>query len=267
MKKELIKRNQKKQNNKKVTGNSQRQIVNRQFETSENITNLVPLIGNAEVQRVISRQKKADSHTAGSGAAGMQHLLGSGNLFQVVAGTAPQIFREEGDESAEELSGGNAGGNGTVTINAPAYDYYDVSGTTLAEVGDLLDPTEWGRCNVRYTYSYSATNGRVTSVTLTVNITIRMPRWSGQGYQNASPAARAEWNRMVAALGAHENQHAGIGRTWAPTIRSRLLSAAEADLNSTLTQGISDAQVDQDQFDSDTDHGQTQGVSLDTSIT
>lgn len=155
---------------------------------------------------------------------------------------------------------------GTVTIQNVRFQYYNVTGQTLADVLQQLDPTEWGRCSYHYSYTYSASNGQTTRVNITLRLTIRLPRWTGRGWRNASPAAKAEWRRMVRALRTHEDGHAAIARRWAPTFKQRMLNQSEEDLEDTFNQVLGEVDDEQEQFDDRTQHGQTQGVSLDTSI-
>jgi predicted secreted Zn-dependent protease len=156
--------------------------------------------------------------------------------------------------------------NGAVTIKPPVYDYYDVTGQTLDQVNQQLDPEEWGSCAANYDYSYAATGGSVTRVDLTVSLTIRLPRWKGKGWQQASPAARKEWERMLQALRTHEDGHVDIARQQAPLVRDRLRKTSEAGLELEAEKARSDAQTENDKYDDRTQHGQTQGVALDLSI-
>jgi predicted secreted Zn-dependent protease len=155
--------------------------------------------------------------------------------------------------------------NGTLTIEEPQSDPYDVSGMTLAEVHSQLDPTEWGRCTYHYGYDYDTTNGRTTSVNVTLTLTIRLPRWQ-EGRADASDAARTEWDRMMGALRTHEDGHADIAREWAPTVRERLLGVQEGNVASRYSQVRGQVQTRQNEYDGQTQHGQTQGVSLDLSV-
>lgn len=206
-------------------------------------------IGNYGVQRVV------EGRDAGGVAARFGHRLG--HVRQAPARGRPAAVQRDDDEETAD--------DGTVTIEAPASDPYDVSGTTLEEVHAQLDPTEWGRCTYHYDYSYDTTNGRVTRVDITLRLTIRLPSWQ-EGRDQASPEARAEWDRMMAALRAHEERHAEIAREWAPRFKQRILGVRGG--NATARYNQVKAQVDQRQaqYDTQTTHGQTEGVSLDLSV-
>jgi predicted secreted Zn-dependent protease len=155
---------------------------------------------------------------------------------------------------------------GTVTIRNVQYQYYNVSGRTLADVHSQLDPTEWGRCSYHYSYTYRTRGGNASRVNITLRLTIRLPRWTGRGWNSASRPAKAEWRRMLRALRAHENRHAAIARRWAPTFKQRMLNQPEGDLEDTFNQVLGEVDAEQGRFDTRTSHGQTQGVSLDTRI-
>lgn len=206
-------------------------------------------IGNYGVQRVV------ESRLAGGVGARFGHRLGFVRKVPARDRTAA-VQRDEEADTADD---------GTVTIEEPTSDPYDVSGTTLAEVHAQLDPTEWGRCTYHYDYDYGTTNGRVTRVDITLRLTIRLPRWQ-EGRDEAAPEARAEWDRMMAALRAHEERHAEIAREWAPRFKQRILGVPAGNATATYNQVKREADAAQRQYDAETHHGQTEGVTLDLSI-
>lgn len=155
---------------------------------------------------------------------------------------------------------------GTITIGPVAPSTYNVSGNTLAEVQANLDPLEWGRCTWSWSQSHRSTEGTIDRVNVTLGLRIRMPQWTGQGWNRASEAAKAEWNRMVGCLQTHEDEHAQRAQDWAPQLQQKLLGQPESEANTLWEQGKADHQGEQDTYDADTSHGETQGVSLDTSI-
>jgi predicted secreted Zn-dependent protease len=183
----------------------------------------------------------------------LQRAIGNQGVQRVVEA---RLVQRDDDDATDD---------GTLTIQEPQSDPYEVSGTTLAEVHAQLDPTEWGRCTYHYDYDYDTTNGRTTRVNVTLRLTIRLPHWQ-EGRADASDAARAEWDRMMGALRTHENGHADIAREWAPTVRERLLGVQEGNVASRYNQVRGQVQARQDEYDDQTQHGQTQGVSLDLSV-
>jgi hypothetical protein len=165
----------------------------------------------------------------------------------------------------QEVEQTSAPSDGTVTISEPVYTSYEVTGSSLAEVAEQLDPVEYGRCSWNYNYSQESTNGVATRVNVTLTLTIRLPQWTGQGWENASAAAKGEWQRMLARLRTHESGHADIARCWADTLQQQLLNQPEADLSTIWGQGLADHGDEQEAYDTMTQHGQTQGVTLDIS--
>lgn len=190
----------------------------------------------------------------------LQEQIGNAAVQRLLAGQAvPALQRRE--ETAPPPA------QGQVTVEEPTVDTYDIAGTTLAIVAKQLDPKEWGRCTYNYDYSYeTAANGRVTKVDVTLHLTIRLPRWQGKGYDQASAAAKEEWLRMLTALEIHEDGHADIARTWAATTQTRLLGQRGGRVAQRYSQTMDAIKRAQDEFDKKTKHGQNQGVSLDLSI-
>lgn len=226
------------------------------------LTSLQHTIGNRAVQRVLER-----GHLQGQA---HSRIFSPERLRQIArkqaearVGAVPAIQREE----AEALDAAPAAVNdGLVTINEPQSETYEVRGATLAAVSAALDPVEWGRCRWTVDYSFETAGGRATKVDITLHLTIRMPRWAGEGFQQASVAAREEWQRMLGALQAHEDHHAGIARDWAPTFKERMLNKRQSRLARTHQQVLGEMEKEQKKYDKDSHHGQTEGVSLDTSI-
>lgn len=235
-------------------------------ETAETAVYGSPALSNRAMQRILPGLRPGEPNAA-------QRLREAGGLNapMPVSALAPQVLRQVAEEAlaeqtAEETADKPKVVQGRVTVQPVQFDYYDVSGETLADVAGQLDPDEWGHCRANYSYSYAATGGKTTRVNVTVTITIRLPRWRGNGWNKASPAAKAEWNRMLTALRTHEDRHAEIGRRWGPTMQERLYGIDESNVAAEGSAVEAEAQAEQDKFDADTAHGQNTGVSLDTSI-
>jgi hypothetical protein len=159
-----------------------------------------------------------------------------------------------------------AASKGTITISPVKKADYNVTGNNLEEVSAQLDPEEWGRCVWEWTQSYRTTEGVTDRVNINLKLTIRLPRWTGRGWRRASAEEKAEWNRMLECLQKHEDRHAEIARSWAPTLQERLLNQPESDIATLWSDGLAEHQDEQDSYDADTRHGETEGVTLDTSI-
>jgi|GEM_PF-3063464 len=218
-------------------------IAIQQPSSERDLTSLQNQIGNAAVQRLLDEQH------------GLQAQ--QGNDSQALVQNALQRREEQKPEVQPA--------NGQVTIEEPIIDYYDVGGSTLAAVATELDSDEWGRCAYSYEMSYESTNGKATKVDITLTLTIRLPRWQ-QGWSNASDAAKAEWNKMLEALGVHEEKHAEIARNWAPKIKERLLGLPGSRVTPKFKQLKKKVEKETEKFDKQTKHGHNEGVNLDLSI-
>ena len=146
-----------------------------------------------------------------------------------------------------------------------------VHGANLAAVAVELDKlNEWGEGGGRLrTDRIPPGNTPELTVTLHANLVMRMPRWVE--YAQASPAARTEWDRMVAKLRAHERRHVDIAVEEADALATALIGASVDDIAQMVTDANQRMQGRQNDLDTATDHGakpnvQYGGVILDTSI-
>ena len=218
-------------------------------------------IGNQAIQRLFTQ------HGGNLDEKSIVHLLRqNGNnvkgLTKSNGGSSPDTIQRDDDDAKPQVQASN----GEVKLEEVEYDYYNVTGNTLAEVAQQLDPEEWGRCTYRFDYSYETTNGRTTKVDMTLKLTVRLPRWQGQGWDKASPAAKNEWRRMLDALQQHEMDHADIARQWAPRFKARLLNQRSNSVERRYNQTLEKVNHETKHFDEKTKHGHTQGISLDFSI-
>jgi len=200
------------------------------------------------------------------GNAAVQRLLAERNGQQQLDPNSAQAIVQNALQRQEEEVAEQAPANGEVTIEEPTVETYDVTGATLAEVAQQLDPNEWGRCTYQFAYSYEITNGRATKVDITLTLTIRLPRWQGEGWNQASDGAKAEWNRMLEALRSHEDAHAEIARRGAPLIQAGLMNQRSGRINARFNRLKRQVDQETEQFDQQTNHGRNDGVTLDLSI-
>lgn len=146
-----------------------------------------------------------------------------------------------------------------------------VRGPTLAEVERNLNAlAEWGEGGgqLRAERIPPGTTAEVT-VTLHANLVLRLPRWNG--YAQASAPAKAEWDRMVATLRAHEQRHVDIAIEQADALADALIGQEIGQVARMVTEANGTMRANQDQLDADTDHGAKPnvtygGVVLDTTI-
>lgn len=135
-----------------------------------------------------------------------------------------------------------------------------------AVVLQLNQREEWGLTTGKPTYAVKTCDGRVYDVTVRLRITILMPRWTG--LKQAGPNTRAEWRRMFGKLTTHENNHVAIlRRHFDDDLARSMLNKSEAEAGGIFDAAIASATSETNEYDSDTRHGVTEGVFLDTSIT
>lgn len=83
-------------------------------------------------------------------------------------------------------------------------------GTTLEQAARDLDAQgEWGQGGgILRTDEIPVDTSTHVTVSLHGNFVYRLPTWTG--YASASPAAKAEWDKMIGKLRAHEDRHLAI---------------------------------------------------------
>ncbi len=107
-------------------------------------------------------------------------------------------------------------------------------------------------------------NGRVIRVVITVPVTVTLPAWPEAS--NLPLAARAEWERFLGALTAHEQGHVEIIRRRLEHFGASMLhvsaDVAEQRWQDNL-QTLHDANA---QYDAETNHGRNNGTVIDSTV-
>jgi len=169
-----------------------------------------------------------------------------------------------------------AGAEPTVMIN---YDYYDIEGRTAAELreqmniygvawtdGNIYDAyTGW---DVKWNYQYRLIDEScsILSVTTTLTVVFRLPRWVN--YATGTAVLKKKWDAYMQSLRLHENGHKDIGVKAAAEIEKSIaeLKPAETcnDLAETANQLgrriISENAATEREYDAQTNFGETQGA-------
>jgi predicted secreted Zn-dependent protease len=169
-----------------------------------------------------------------------------------------------------------AGAEPTIMTN---YDYYDIEGRTAAELrqqmniygvawtnGSIYDAyTGW---DVKWNYRYRLTdeNCSIQSVTTTLTVEFRLPRW--ENHTSGTAALKKKWDAYMQSLIQHENGHKDIGVNAAVEIERSIaeLEPAETcdDLAETANQLgrriISKHAAAEREYDAQTNFGETQGA-------
>jgi hypothetical protein len=148
-----------------------------------------------------------------------------------------------------------------------------VGGATLEQAADQLNKlSEWGEGGGAFRAERIAPgNSTNLTVKLHANLLRRLPTWTG--YPKASPAAKAEWDRMVRKLAAHEDRHVAIAIEEAEQLAKDLIGKEISEIAQMVTDANARGQQRQDELDdpANTDHGMKPGVpfgdvTLDTTI-
>jgi predicted secreted Zn-dependent protease len=194
---------------------------------------------------------------------------------------------------------------GQIKIERPKIEYYDVTGSSLAEVSkQLLKSDEW--YEHEYDYDIKAKDGVVAEVDITVTTTIKLPRWQGPGWAQASDRDKVEWLRMLTAMEVDPNakfeKDSGIPAMWldpnwesvpetikgewramlqlmqrdekgypdtvrrhAMVFQQRLFGRPEGQVKSIADQFLKDLKVEREKYDRQIKFGENKKISLETS--
>jgi predicted secreted Zn-dependent protease len=145
--------------------------------------------------------------------------------------------------------------NDTYTVNATSLDEAAAVFAGRAEAGE----TTW-----QPVHNVVTQDGVVVSATVTVPVTVLMPKWPGAS--KLSSAAQAEWKRASAALKRHEQHHVDLAKQHLKDLHTKLISKTQEEAGAIFTEAVEKLQKASDDYDTATKHGQTEGTDLDTSI-
>jgi hypothetical protein len=173
-----------------------------------------------------------------------------------LAAAAGTVLKQRGTGQTHQAGTTNI----TVTTQTFEIEADNLDGAAAA----LQTLDEWGKTRWNVTYDYEETDGTATSVVVTARITVELPRWTTLDKQPRR--VRAEWNRMLAALRRHENEHVRIARERIQTLAGELSGKPESELSDIHSRCLQDLDTLSHAFDTRTDHGEKQGVSLDLNV-
>jgi predicted secreted Zn-dependent protease len=94
-----------------------------------------------------------------------------------------------------------------------------------------------------------------------------MPKFVQAAFKLLSPAAKAEWDRFIAATNVHEDGHIAGAQKYFQGFGETLLNKNVKEANNAIdTKKLLYKQDVADPYDAQTDHGATQGAVLNTKI-
>jgi predicted secreted Zn-dependent protease len=157
---------------------------------------------------------------------------------------------------------------------------YPVAGSTASDlraVIEALGPTRHGRTFAAFTdwevtWDYSLAPGpggvRIAAVRVTVRASVLVPRWRAP--RSTPPGLAAAWPRYVAAIEAHEQGHVNLAVEAGRAVLGRLEAlpafagrgALKEAVEAAAGAEIAAARERERRYDEASDHGATQGASL-----
>jgi predicted secreted Zn-dependent protease len=152
-------------------------------------------------------------------------------------------------------------------------DYYDVQGANYnAVLGSMMSGRPFaGRTNWNLSYQYQsrmqADACTVESVTIKLELSMTMPRWSPPSGAPAELVGR--WERFNSALRVHEDGHVSGARNLESAARRALLAlsaancgALDAAMRARFDQILEQGRAYDRDYDAQTGHGKTQGATF-----
>jgi cell division septum initiation protein DivIVA len=135
-----------------------------------------------------------------------------------------------------------------------------VGGKTLTDAFNALNrQPEWGEGGGQIRADrIPPGNSTNLTVKLHANLVRRMPTWTG--YAKASVAVKAEWDRMISKLAAHEDRHVAIAVEEADQLAKDLVGKDISEIAQMVTDANARMQQRQQELDDSTDHGAKPGA-------
>jgi predicted secreted Zn-dependent protease len=153
----------------------------------------------------------------------------------------------------------------SVDYSQTDWHYYDVGGTTLADVVTAIESyPEAGSAEWWPRYSVSTEDGKVTEASISVDTRITLPNWTECG--SSSSAEQTEWARFLQALTEHENGHIDILVAQFTDLDTHMVGKSEHDAKAVFDGAVAHLQHATNDYDSRTDHGRLTGTVIDLSV-
>lgn len=144
----------------------------------------------------------------------LQRQVGNRAIQQMMIQRQAAAPTQETDEATAKLPLDA----GMIKVEKPEIEEYDVDGANAADAAEqLLPPEQW--YEYEYQYNPKVENGKVVQVEIIVKVKIRLPKWVGAGWDNASDAEKLAWLGMLHNLaGNTDEEYEAMGqvpRQWA----------------------------------------------------
>jgi predicted secreted Zn-dependent protease len=143
---------------------------------------------------------------------------------------------------------------------------YDVSALTLQEVAAAIAHLpEAGSAEWFPHYDFNSDERDVvTEATVTVGWRITLPNWDG--YRSARQPEQDEWDRFLAALGAHEQGHLDLATQHLSDVDEHMVGLSAQQAVGAFDQALQQLQAASNTYDQSTDHGRNSGTIIDLDV-
>ncbi len=95
---------------------------------------------------------------------------------------------------------------GDIEIKKPKIEYYDIKAATLEQaIAEIEDPEEW--YEFEFEYDTDTENDIIIKANITIEVKIRVPRWTGPGWEDAMPTEQGRWQEMMAAFQIYDDEY------------------------------------------------------------
>jgi predicted secreted Zn-dependent protease len=124
---------------------------------------------------------------------------------------------------------------------------YSVSGKTLAEVVDNFGVEA---ADTKFAVShpkFALKDGKVVNASVVVKITMKMPVWNAPS--TVGPKTKAEWQRALKVLRAHEDAHVKSIQTCWKGLSAKLNGLSPDEAEALFQETVTKCQADQDAMD------------------
>ena len=145
----------------------------------------------------------------------------------------------------------------------PTWTTYEVQGHTLEEAArNIEQQAEAGRTHWVTRWHVMERNGdhTIKRAEVEVWLEITMPHWSG--YDSATAAEKAEWDRFVQALHDHEQGHIDVVREYTENADTMLEGLNDHDAAEAWKNNEAALKQASDHYDGTNDHGRNAGTTI-----
>lgn len=188
-----------------------------------------------------------------------------GNAATVHVITASRHGGGAGGGEAVQREDAKASGTATETVGPERETTFPITGASLAEFARAIAARpEAGKVSWAPELHWSADDGTVNRVDMTVDICLELPDWSPSA--EVGPKARAEWARWRQALERHEQGHIELVHRYFDGLAERLLGKAPRAVRSLFNRARAALARASREYDAATDHGRRTGTVIDVNV-